>query len=870
MKKKLISVFIILAMCMSFTTYSYALSEDDAQEIITSIATMLPDEVQRVIEENADLLDLDMSLYYLIPASKQNEVMEMIAGKDFTSVEELQRSFDEACVIICIKNSSSVKEVKVIIEAYADLIGYDKSLYLKVSGDRVAQMIMKERYSSIVELRYVIAEICMELVASTSDRPSSGGGSGGGSSGGGGGYGQFMTYTLTRDGEPIYEQPENGTPVKLVIKAVYMGEPEVTYAVAVYDDENRMKCVKLHKSESENVYESEFFEVDTEYCDDYQIKLFKLESLTGLKPLEEAEYSYFGIGEAVPEKEQEKDGVTAVRGYISNIYGDSFELNIIEKRAYGYWGVPVSFKEPVKIKGYTEELAMYRNMSHFDVTYNIIENADGTYELDSIDVDGEVVRFGADDIWTVSDRSVTVSLGDEIVTYMASEHMNFMYENLQDSECIFAWVKDGVVQQLYCYNYEACKVISVGGGMILLSNGVKVSAEYVSGTMPEKDDVVICDANNIIRVIEGYSGYFFEDYIIVDEKQYSTYYLSYNDELVDGQKCIVYLTPDNKYVKAALTDYSAMQMVVAVGAYIDSEGVVTLETDSGEIVLNDTIVFDGICYPADRITHIIVGPHPLLISDVGEVTMLKSMPFVYASDRGLYSAVTKTIDGYSIKNADIVGWVEDSTVYKGVKLENRKNYRVQLFSIDGSNEANLVIVEIADQTKLAEVKYITVIDVQPGVLTGYCDGERVEFGLDTVDGYLSDIRFGDVLSVSILDGQVVSYAKKLSPMELYYQDEVSFTNSVNGVAFAPVLEIVDGVIIIGKDNDDISKRCAYSVNENTDIYICDFTDNSIKKADLSDIFVDSYEFSGYLQSDWVTVEVRNYDYADMVVIYKNF
>lgn len=652
-----------------------------------------------------------------------------------------------------------------------------------------------------------------------------------GGAGGGGRYDGFNIYITDTDGNMFDVEPADGTPIRLTMKAVYMGEPSVAYGMAVYND-GRLISAGILESKAEKLYESEFLEIDSLYYSYADVKLFRFENISSMKPLGQVSYSFLDHGAEYPVREDETDGIEAVKGIIVNEYEDGFDLMLTELRKHGYWGVPAP-QEPVRVNYYGPEIMLNRTLGN--VKYNLSKNADGTYSLVEIDYDDRVIRFAGCDIVSYTASTITILNDGAEKVYEGSEYINFKYEDLSD-EYYFAYLVDGKIDLLVPYKYEADRVIGTGGGKVRLESG-KIVRDIDDGYTPKVRDAVITFDCKIYRT-EPMTATYIEDeagvYVKIGDKLYSAYTAYPKDRFLNGETCIAYLDPEGSYVKHIEKIYTRDDIVV-INEVESSLTETVINTNRGVITLKDDVIFNNEMYPSGEMMYIMpdMVPFAALVYEVGDVTVIDILDEM-AYENMRYSSVTDSLGGYSISGAPVVAITNEGEIYGDIELKDRV-YLAKLYSFDGVYVDFVMIIDV-DASVVGSEKYMLVTGIDGDSIIGYVDGELVSYEANVID-----VNYGDILELSVSDGNVSSYDKIIPAAENYR----SFTQYMHGNnVLLPAYEVSGDVVYLCGDNG----RKAVAIDSKTDIYVMNVNEGTAEPATIDDIFCSPYD---YYIADWI-------------------
>lgn len=805
-----------------------------------------PQEIQSIIEDKYEIIGLDMTYYDSFAPDAKSFVCEYLyREKDlFDNFSNVCNCFLEAVLLSRI-NNASWGELQVIIEENRDIIIINWSDYDKMTDKNKAKIFKALSDREYDDFRHFCVEFDQICDSISSENSSSGG-----SSIGGGGGGYFRTYTLTPDGQTFDGEPQIGTPVKLVVKALYLGEPSVSYIAAVYDTEDRLSSVAIHKSEATVLYESEFFELNTTYNPNFVIKLLRIENSTGFKPLDDTEGSFFDYTSEIPEKETEQEGITAVKGNICEETAEYFTLDLTDMRACGYWGAPLPEERTIKIKFSGAELEAYRSLSFNEIAYNIAPNEDGTYSLCSVDTKGELIRFTGADVAEVTADTLTLNIDGAEIVLTSGEYTDFEYIDFS-GEHYFAYLIDNKVDFIISYSYSASQVLAISGGKVVFTDSLSIDTNMADSELKAGDIAVF--RGDIACKAEKANAIYYDGYVTINDKQYTTDFAEQTDVFVDGEACIAYLDPEERLVQYIEKDYESSELILVSSINLEADGV-TLVTNKGEKKLSGKVCYGNTLITANELSDILQDrlPYVMYISYGNEMVNLETPTELY-NGIGTYSSATQSIGGYPITNGRIAT-VTNEKVYEVAKLANRQPYNITVWSFDGRSADYIFIID-NEGNSLNTTSYMIVSDWSDDYVTGFVDGveKTINYQIDfnIYKGCILKItsRFGDILSVSttIPDGIINT--------RMEYAD--------NLVMYLPVFDILNSCIYMQQN----SQRCAVAVLEDTQIYLVDTEEDTIKKAALSDIYYNPFSTD---DTDWVLVKKTSAvtDMADYIIIYK--
>lgn len=296
------------------------------------------DEIQALLLGNGHLLsDVSQYVYFKNGNDEQkNIIASIISDRRSVSENTLPKLLDETIALVRICYSST-DEALAALEECADILELNMYNYNTLTDrwkHEVADILSKRKCFDKGRFRNCF----YEAVSYATSRQNAGGCGG---SGGGSKFhiaDRYDIYVVNTDKSAITEVPSDGTPVSVNVITYYDDEP-VCYLVAIYDGNGKMKNARIFDVSANVQYEPIIFNMDTEYDSQGTFKLFALENMKTIKPIYVSKEYTFGkyIGNTVPQKEEETDGVIAIRGDIIEKNSDSIEIEYYEERHFGYW-----------------------------------------------------------------------------------------------------------------------------------------------------------------------------------------------------------------------------------------------------------------------------------------------------------------------------------------------------------------------------------------------------------------------------------------------------------------------------------------------------------------------------------------------------
>lgn len=322
-------------------------STDDYETVIIDRTTVLSlselaerinnadsvDEIQALLLANGHLLG-DVSQYEYFKNGNdelKNMTARIICDRRSVSEETLTKLLDETIALVRIGGCSSLFEARKALEECADILGINMYNYINLTETGkcgVVAMVLKERIFDANRFR----DCFYTAVASAK--------SGSVSSGGGHCSAErYDIHVVNTDKSAITEVPSDGTPVSINVITYYNKEPDICYLAAIYDGNGKMKNAHIFNVSAKEQYEPIIFGADAEYDSHGWIKLFALENMKTIKPIYTSEIYPFEscIGDTVPQKEEETDGIIAICGDITEKNSDSITIEYCKERHFGYW-----------------------------------------------------------------------------------------------------------------------------------------------------------------------------------------------------------------------------------------------------------------------------------------------------------------------------------------------------------------------------------------------------------------------------------------------------------------------------------------------------------------------------------------------------
>lgn len=323
-------------------------STDDYETVIIDRTTVLSlselaerinnadsvDEIQALLLANGHLLG-DVSQYEYFKNGNdelKNMTVHIISDRRLVSEKTLTKLLDETIALVRIGYSSPSKAMNALEEC-ADILGINMCNYINLNETwkyRVADMVSKKRIFDTNRFR----DCFYEAVAYAKNfQDTKCGGSGHCSAE------RYDLHVVNTDKSAITEAPSDGTPVSINVITYYNKEPDICYLAAIYDGNGKMKNAHIFNVSAKEQYEPVIFSADAEYDSHGCIKLFALENMKTVKPIYSSEIYPFEscIGDTVPQKEEETDGIIAIRGDITEKNSDSIIIEYCKERHFGYW-----------------------------------------------------------------------------------------------------------------------------------------------------------------------------------------------------------------------------------------------------------------------------------------------------------------------------------------------------------------------------------------------------------------------------------------------------------------------------------------------------------------------------------------------------
>ena len=875
--KKIISVFLSIVLLVSVlpaTVFATPVTEEMQMQFLDKLNSVgNPAEVRKMLEENEWAVELceNYSMYMDADNSRLEEIANLMYALSIRSMDEFVYRLDQSIVLAYINLAVGYGEIKDLIEIHADLLGIDMYGYNKLTEQQKI-MAMKELYEYQFMSADELADRFYDVVNNAmndSSKPSGGGsGSSGGGGGyipsipsGGGGYSSVWSYTYDTNGNVMNEPPADGTDVLLKLQVRYQGTP-CTYTIGLYDSEGAMKAVATFDSYASQKGESQFYEFETKYFSGCEIRTFSMESMDSFVPVDDVQFESFFFGDEIPEPETETEGITAYRGYIENLYADSFDLIVHDKREFGYWGAEHGL-ETITVKGMCPEIVIY--MENPDTVYNIKE-VDGEYYLDSADYEGEIKTVLTKDIYSFDGVNLEFYDNNTPVSYTVNpESLYSYYEryfgNVSDlfncEEVVYLYIVDGEIRNVHALSSYAEKIVRVGRGMAVTADGGIYPLDEMVGYIPEAGDVIIITplpeyCSGTVKA-EKLSGRYFTDMFMDDDGNY--YDLKYfgNQDFYGGEKCVGYLDTETntvKYVEKVPKDV----IFVEKCHYDEMDDKLEIRTQNGVIDISNARFVDfGVTYnkPADIFARLECEiPGVYQISEYNDRKYIEPTMRIYEGS-ARYFAQTNTLGGYILgDDIEIVAWDGEEFI-ENITLTSGATYDIHVYSKDGTSADYIIINDyenrLSQQTVTMIVSSVT-RDVENNCwyIDGYKDSEEYRIKTEAWFSTLDEVKPGDVVKASIDDGEVIN-------MELVAQARYHEMMEERGPhsLFAPVRDVSENVLVMESNMD--GSRYIMVIDDRTDIYMYDWENDTVTPAEISDIIFTypSYVMGGFC--DWALV-----------------
>jgi len=792
------------------------------------------EEIKQMLDRFGSVLGFDMNSYNALDEGDKRFVCEYLMNNRYNDTEMLREAFEEAVVVVQINNASDIRELWDITEANMDILHIQESTYYRVDKKyKIYARLLGRTYNRLEQYSKEFRNAVHAIYKNEATM-----------SVGGGGYSGFELYFLTADNKKLETEPEYGTDVKAVVRAVYEGESNVTYCAAVYDCDGKMVSLKTFEPKATQVGESEFFEFNTTYRPDCQIKLFTWESLDGMKPTKEAAHEYFRYGMELPIPEEETEGIIAVKGFLSDNSNGTSSLSVTDMRMFGYWGAKCP-EEPLTVNYSGVLCDVYRKIGISEIVFKLALNADGTYSIVSADMPGELVHYSGDDIVAVTSDTLTILVNGEEKSYSSYSDTNFLYETV-DAEYNYIYVLNGSVRVIYGYDYIAAKVQSVIGNKIIFNDGMTFENESASKYF-KADDVALISGEYIIKA-NAENAVYYEEYVLADSKEYLTGRENTDSSFVNGERCIVYTEPNGRYVEYLEKDFDNKDILLVTSLTADESGRVIFSTPYGDVEISGEVYIDGCLMNAEDALNMI-GPGTVLwLDNSGENAILETAAMIEMT-KGYYNSELNAIAGYGLSEGRYAAEFQNE-YYTDLNLREKYLYEITVFSADGIN-ADFVIIRAA-AADISKYRYLLVTDSADGSLSGYCDGEFVTVECDSYD-----VLSGDMVRITSRKGSIVAVDRV---MPYRCTERVEY---FSGYVSCSTVPRVNGNYMFVKYNGAYQEIFA---GEDTYIYAMNVAENTVEPATLSDIYYNRYMNE---QSDFVLAEkIPGTNTARYIVIYK--
>ena len=688
----------------------------------------------------------------------------------------------------------------------------------------------------------------------------SGGMSGGGEIGGGGGGGGFYnptgisSYILSPEGEVYEEQPTTGTEVKLVIQATRSIETKPVYMIAIYNADGQMETVQTFETKTTELYQHDFFEFSTTYDTSKSIRVFTLDSTDKVTPLRDvAHCSFYDYYSALPEQEEEKEGVIAYQGYPYNITPTTFTLDVFAVRSNGYWS-NFAPEEDILVHYSNQDICIAS--CFFNTVYNI-EKVDGKYILVDMDTEYETITVTSDMISSVFWTTITISNGENETTYPMSPEAYFFENNAilanftldyfrnQDATYTLALI-DGKVAFLNSrwVDKSVGKVSSIARGEIIISYfGIDAENAVFIDESPVVDDVIEITRFGdkfYIEVLDFVYGT-----LVIDGENLAAsidgtiYPLDSNIEINRvgiGETCRIYFDSTGKSIAYIDKAYEKKEIIIVTGITItDDDDTCTLTTNKDTITfsLEDYIVFNGMLTKGKDIAYSIDFESfvPLYYEKTDEYLTLEYLtdPYNEFEVSVPYRAGPEMFGNFALTEDTLIaayregyGFIDEFT------LQGNISYQAKVFSKNGMT-ADVIILYLDNSASTQTTMIVTEIDEDS--VHGYINGELTTYVLN--DDMNLSISSGDFIKILHFGDMVIGVEILCSvfdgPLHMVPSNTYARSIMVDG----RVVHLMDTILSI----DNGATQTMIRTNSDTNYYIYNLDEGVIMPCESSEILV---------------------------------
>lgn len=778
---------------------------------------------------------------------QDNTVNILFNSGNWYRFDEFYYSFNQSVLLAKINTANLSREIYGLLNEYRDILDvpYEYDKLSNKQKNTVSKDLLGNNFLSLSSFTKELHDIVDRIIKNSSNTS-----------------GKFNTYICDINGEALTEAPADGTPVKISIRAAYNSEPSLTYAVAVYDNNDTLKQIELFESHATQQYEPEFYEIVTDYISDGKIKVLSLENTATFKPLDIEGIAYFNkYDKAVPQAEQEIDGIKAVKGNLitHDTTPDYFTLDVHEHRAFGYW-TRLRLNKDNKIKIYSSHLlnGLYDN----DTAYYLRLSGD-KYIFEGTSLNDELIDFTANNIISCNDQNITILINSEEATYPLSPECqlqlnirnNYLYYSniidfVNEGDHFTAQLIDGKITAINAVNYPYEKIISVSNDHILTNRCIYDVSDLIE-SHPRVNDIVLIYDDKCMKTVDGQKGFISEDGVLIDGKVYPIR-CEVQESFTDGEPCIAYLDPRNQFVKYLDKDWDSYQTAIVTRIINNPLTNSSLITTNGTIPLPDLLILNGVFVHSEsaaaelsNLPYFAISYCELNNEDVK--LQINTMDTFNVS--APYSEYTNSIGEYLFdSNTKLFAYTENELI-PITNLKHRFNYSAVIYTDQNDTPIYVVINDDAGAT-LTETKYLLVTEIDEYIISGYIDDEHVT--LDDYD-WNDNIFIGDILKITYFKNEIKSIKPYFSPANYGYEDYLS-----SDIAYSYVSKLKNNVIVLGGN--------AYLITEDTNIYVCsDPYNKPLSKGSINDIFCNPLNPN---ESNRVMIQKDNNGFVKNLVIIK--